>query len=196
MPNARITLSSIVLSAAVLGAAGCSNEATTETVTDRFTANLTLACIEADSHRSFGGAVAATGLERCVYGRAAKTLAVNFEGAASGVNIDIVDFTGPGTYATATAETGTSIWIFSPDEAQGGTFESDPPGSFPAHACTIHVTKTNLHEVTIPEASSATGYLVLDVACPAIGHGAVSAFECSVAPSTFSFAVAACSATP
>lgn len=168
------------------------------TVTDAFDSTFSLTCDGPDDDPTSGSATTSM-LERCIYNASSSALAFNVEnGDQDGaINIDVANFHGVGTYTTTTGEGGdgdTTVYV-STGLVTAGTWESDPPGSWGAHTCTIRVEQTNLTEVEIPAGSTAWGYIVLSLECPVLGNGAVGELTCQLTPSTFTFSVAKCMAT-
>lgn len=191
------TWSSIVLGLVLAAGVGCGPE-DPQPIVDKLDSTLTFTCVDYGldgtfDDRPFTGVGTTATVQRCSYHGVSQSLTVNLEGTGF-IDVNIVGFTGVGTYATSDLETGTSIYMSAEGEAHGGTWASAPAGSFPAHACTIRVTDTNLPDVVDPAGTTTTGHLVYSLDCPAIGWGAVGAIECLMAPSTLSFAVANCEA--
>lgn len=163
-------------------------------VVDSFGSTFSLAC-DGPSDDPTSGSAATSTLERCIYDAKAKTLSLNLEnGKEDGaVLVDIVGFDGEGTYATSKEESGTHVYI-STGNVNAATHESNPPGSFGAHACNVVVEKTNLTTVEIPNGAPGHGYVVVSFDCPTLGAAAVGELTCSVTPSAFRFSVASCEA--
>lgn len=168
-----------------LCAAGCGGG-----VSDELAATFSMTCV--DGTGTVTGNATTTTLERCMYYRASKQLAVNFEGEDAAIDVDLFDFTGVGTYNTGASEADSNTIYFSAGLAHGGTWAY---GDVAPVGCTVEVTDTNLNEVEIPAYFSSHGYLVLDITCAKVGgNGEVGYPSCTVSPSTFHFSVAACEA--
>jgi hypothetical protein len=164
------------------------------TVADQFASTFTLAC-DGPKDDPTSGSAATSMLERCIYDATAKTLALNLEnGDQNGaIDIDLVGFHGAGTYPTSKDESGTHLYV-STGAVSAATHQSNPAGSFSAHACDLVVEETNLPEVAIPEGSAGHGYVVVSFDCGTLGAGAVGELTCTLTPSSFRFSVARCEA--